>query len=81
MDRVEVIWRDAVLEEAHLPIERATEIEPIRRKNIGYCISSDDSGIRITFGILENFYKNLTAYDMVMFIPRGAIESVRNLNP
>ena len=79
MDRVEIIWVDAVLEEGHLPIAVASEIKPIKRKNIGYCISDNDDGILITFGTLENFYKGLIAHDMVMYIPRGAIESVKKL--
>lgn len=79
MELIEVIWIDAAIEEGHIPSEIARNIKAIERRNVGYCISNNADGIRITFGILENFYKGLVAYDMVMIIPRSMVKKVIKL--
>lgn len=79
MRKVEVIWLDATIEEAHIPLEVAMEIKPLERRNIGYCISQDDDVVRLTFGMIENFHKEQMACDMVLVIPKVFIKEIREL--
>ena len=81
MKKAEVIWLDACLEEAHVPQEAIGDIQPLRRKNLGYLISEDSDAIRLAFGVIENFYENKTAYDLVLVIPRGMIETIKEEAP
>ena len=79
MKIVLVTWLDACGETEHVPPELADKLSPIKRQNIGFLIERNDRWAKICFGTLENLYKDETAYDMLMVIPDGMIESIEEL--
>ena len=79
MKLVEVIWVDAVIEEAHLLAEAIHQLTPLERHSVGYVVEEDDECIRITFGTIENFYKGQVAYEMGVVIPHCMIKEVKQL--
>ena len=76
MDKVEVVWQDAVIEEGHIPRSMVEAMTPIERHTVGYVVAESDAWIKITYGILENFYKGDRAYDMVLVLPRCMIKKI-----
>lgn len=77
MKLVAITWVDAMIEEGHIPPSAVDNMVPIERHTVGYLISDDADCVRITFGILENFYKGGRAYDMVSVLPRCMIKELR----
>lgn len=79
MQKVEVVWLDAATEEAHIPLEEALKLTPIERSNVGYLLVEDNDRILLAYGILNNMFKGLTAYDYSMEIPKGMIVKIKKL--
>jgi len=75
---IEVEWWDACLEEATVPTN-LPDLDPLKRRNVGFCICDDKEKITLTYGIIENLYKGEHAHDMRFSIPKGSITSVREL--
>ena len=76
---VEVTWLDTCYDEGHPPIELASELCYIERKNVGYLKHSDDDKVVLLFGYLINKNKQVTASDVPIAIARGCIKSIREL--
>ena len=79
MHIVEVIWFDAVKEEAHIKIESATQLTSLLRKNVGYVVKETDEEITLTWGIIQNLYHDETALDGGFLIPRCMIKDIKIL--
>lgn len=79
MEIVEVIWIDACVEEAKVPLSTALDLQPIKRRNVGYLLPKDDGNVIIAYGVLENLFKGQTAYEYSFEIPKGMIQKVRKL--
>lgn len=79
MRKVEVIWVDACIEEAHIPLSGAETLTPILRRNMGYVVHEDTEAMIILFGILENVWKGNSAGDVPLCIPKGMIKKIKEL--
>ena len=76
---VEVVWLDACSEEAHIELEVAMLVEPLIRRNAGYCIINNKKEVVLAFGIIENMFKGKNACNVTMAIPKGCIKSITRL--
>jgi len=79
MRRIEVIWVDACIEEAHIPLSGAETLTPLVRRNVGYVVREDAEAIIIQFGIIENIWKGNSASDIPLCIPKGMVKEIKEL--
>lgn len=80
MEKVEVLWSDATLDEGKMPQAEAARILPIERGNVGYLIHETDNTITITYGWLKDPLKKIDAVEHNLLIPKAMITSIRRID-
>ena len=73
-DIVEVVWIDAVCEQARLDERGIASVHPLKRVNVGYVLEDNDDFVRFCWGILDN-----DEFDMTQAISKRMILSMREL--
>lgn len=74
---VEVIWVDAGLESAQMPIEQAKELSLMVRKNTGYCLICGKEKVILCFGFIADKEHDKMVCDQTLVIPRSIVTQIK----
>jgi hypothetical protein len=73
MNKVEVIWLDAMSDDGLIPIEQARKMLPAERSNVGYLLFQDNDRVVIAFGMMG------TDVDERMVFPACMVKAINPL--
>lgn len=79
MEIVEILWIDAVCEQARIPMERVLELKPVSRHTVGYLLQENEDSIIVAFDVLEDGYRGLTGYEVTFCCPKVMVQEIRRL--
>jgi len=79
MQIVEVTWLDAGCEHEDLDIERAKEINPMPRRNVGYLVEDNEDKLVVCFGIIEDKDKKNSCTSDTLVIPKSIVLNIKPL--
>lgn len=79
MKIVEVSWQDAACEHNELDLDKAPEINPIARKNVGYLVYQGEDKAIVCFGTVCDKDKNISCTSDTLVIPAHDIIEIKEL--
>jgi len=80
LPRVEIVWVDALHDEAHLDLEEMANFNVAHRQSIGYIVRSDEEKLVLTHGLSDNDIDGKVFIEGIFVIPWRMIEEIIDLD-